>query len=93
MSAATPHAEERQKRPNAGPTPDSATLIPETRGEASFRRALDAVEAAGELRYERTFVLRFALRSGTYRPAPRAVAEALLRGWPGAHRSEQVADS
>jgi anti-sigma28 factor (negative regulator of flagellin synthesis) len=47
-------------------------------GAASFRRAREAVEASPEVRFERVFVLRAALRSGTYRRAPREIADSML---------------
>ncbi len=51
---------------------------PESVGAASFRRAREAVEAAPEVRFERVFVLRAALRSGTYRRAAREIADSML---------------
>ena len=51
---------------------------PESAGAASFLRALAAVEGAPDVRFERVFVLRAALRSGTYRPAAAEVAASML---------------
>ncbi len=65
-------------RASARPAAERARREPESAGAASFHRALAAVEAAPDVRFERVFVLRAALRSGTYRPAAREVAASML---------------
>ena len=74
-------------RASAQPAAEHGRREPQSTGAASFLRVLAAVRAVPEVRFERVFVLRAALLSGTYRPAADEAADSLLGTAPPPHGS------